>query len=172
VLERFEGTALGRALISVVVVLAVGGILVVNMPASQLRNDLGKVAFPVVDALGLDQNWGIFSQPRTLSAYVYADVDYADGSSSVVRLPNGRGLTAYVDYRWQKYEEQIRPDDGRPFWESYARYVADQARQDGHEPMRVSLVRRFADTDPPGPGPAHAAWQNFTFYVLDVGPSA
>jgi hypothetical protein len=171
VLERFEGTRLGRALISVVVVLAVGGILVVNMPASQLRHDLGQVAFPVVNVFGLDQNWGIFSQPRTLSAYVYADVDYADGSSSVVALPSGRGITAYVDYRWQKYEEQIRPDDGQPHWEDYARYVADQARTDGREPVRVSLVRRFADTNPPGPGPERAPWQEFTFYVLTVGPT-
>jgi hypothetical protein len=171
VLERFEGTRLGRALISLVVVVVVGAIVVVNLPASQLRQDLGKAFWPVVNALGLNQNWGIFSEPRTLSAYVYADVDYADGTSSVVELPSGRGFTAYVDYRWQKYEEQIRPDDGQPLWEDYARYVADQARQDGREPVRVSLIRHFADTNPPGPGPERVPWQDFTFYVLTVEPS-
>lgn len=168
-LDRFEGTAVGRALISVFLVFTVGAILVVNMPASVLQRDLGRVPQPFVNATGLDQNWGIFSDPRTLSAYVYARVDYADGSSSVVSFPSGRGLRAYVDYRWQKYEEQIRPDDGQWLWGPYATYVADRARQEGRVPVRVSLVRRWADTNPPGPGPERAPWREFTFYVQSVG---
>ena len=43
------------------------------------------------------------------------------------------------------------------------------ARAEGRQPVRVSLVRRWADSNAPGPGPARGPWHEFTFYVETVG---
>ena len=166
---RLEDTRAGRALVNLLLVATLLSIAVVNLPVSELREDLARLTTPLVDVTGLDQNWAVFSQPRTLSAYVYAVVEFADGSTTTVGIATTSGLGAYVDYRWQKYEEVIRPDDGAPFWEPYARYLARQADDGGRDPVRVSLVRRWSDTNPPGPGPAHGPWQSHTFYVLTLG---
>lgn len=168
-LARFECSVVGRLVISIGVVVALFAIVVVNMPASRLRENLSKYTLPIVNAAGLNQDWSIFSQPRTLAAYVNARIDFADGSSTVRSISTDHWFNAYVDYRWQKYEEIIRPDGGRPYWHDYAEYVAAQARRNGHTPIRVTLLRRFAHTNPPGPGPAHAPWQEVSMYVLDLG---
>jgi hypothetical protein len=169
VLARFESSVAGRLLISIGVVVALAAIMVVNMPNSQLRQDLSKYTLPVANATGLNQDWGIFSQPRTIAAYVDGQIDFADGSSSIVRISTSNGLGAYTDYRWQKYEEIIRPASGQPYWHDYAEYLAGNARQHGRLPVRVTLIRRFAQSLPPGPGPAHGPWQEVTMYVLNLG---
>lgn len=159
----------GRVLISVGVLALLVAIVVVNMPPSVLRHDAGRYTLPVTNAVGLGQDWSIFSQPRTISAYVDARVDFADGSSTVRGISTGHWLSAYVDYRWQKYEESIRPDEGRKYWHDYATYVASRVRTPGHEPVRVTLYRRFAQTLPPGSTYAHGPWTEVTMYVLDLG---
>jgi hypothetical protein len=166
---RLEDTAAGRVLVNLVLVATLLSIVVVNLPTSQLKQDLARLTTPYIGATGLDQNWAVFSSPRILSAYVYGVVEFADGSTTTVGIDTRPGLGAYVDYRWQKYEEVIRPDDGAAFWPPYARYLARQVRHDGPEPVQVSLVRRWSDTNPPGPGPARGPWQQHTFYVLRLG---
>jgi hypothetical protein len=158
--------------ISVLVAFTVMAILVVNMPSSVLRSDAGRLTDPFVRATGLDQNWGIFSDPRTLSAYVNGRVDFADGSSVVVPISTAHGLGAFVDYRWQKYEELIRVDDGKWLWADYSRYLANKTRAGGRVPVRVSLMRRFSETRPPGPGPVRGPWRTFTFFVYAVPSSS
>ena len=165
---RLEKSVIGQALISLFVLVIVGAILVINMPDSQLKRDLNRLAIPIVNVTGLDQNWGIFSAPRTIAAYVDAQVKFSDGSTTIVKLPTGSGVSAYVNYRWQKYEEVIRPDDGKQYWNAYAAYVANGARKPGREPVQVTLFRRWAPSLPPGPGPAHGAWQQFPIYTLDL----
>jgi hypothetical protein len=155
-------------LISVFAAFTVAAILVVNAPVSALRSDAGRVTDPFVQATGLDQNWGIFASPRTLSAYVDGRVDFADGSSVVIPISTGHGLRAAVDYRWQKYEEQVRLDDGRALWGDYARFLARESRAAGRVPVRVSLVRRFAQTLPPGAGPERGPWSSDTYFVYNV----
>jgi hypothetical protein len=167
---RIEQSAVGRLLIDVVLLVSLLAIVVVNLPASQLKQDLARLTAPYVRATGLDQNWAVFSNPRTISAYVYGVVDFADGSSTTIGIPAASGFwAAFVDYRWQKYEEIIRPDDGAAYWPDYARYLAAQVRDGDHEPVRVSLVRRWSESNPPGPGPDRAAWQEATFYALTLG---
>jgi hypothetical protein len=165
---RLEDTRAGRVLVNLLLVAVLSSIVVVNLPASELRQDLARLTTPITDATGLDQNWAVFSAPRTLSAYVYGVVEFADGSTTTVGIDTRSGPGAYIDYRWQKYEEVIRPDDGALYWESYARYVARQAG-DGRQPVQVSLVRRWSDSNPPGPGPARGPWHAHTFYVLTLG---
>ena len=167
-LARFESSVAGRWLISVGVVIALVAIIVVNMPDSQVRRDLSKYTLPVANATGLNQDWGIFSQPRTFAAYVDGQIDFSDGTSSIVHISTRNWLGAYSDYRWQKYEEIIRPASGSQYWHDYAEYLARNARKDGHDPVRVTLIRRFAQSLPPGPGPAHGPWQEVTMYVLNV----
>jgi hypothetical protein len=111
----------------------------------------------------------VFAEPRDISAYVDARVDYSDGTSSVHPIPGASGLDAYVDYRWQKYEEVIRPDDGKQLWPAYANYIAGLARAEGRDPVRITLIRRWSPTLPPGPGPERGPWQQAVMGVFPVG---
>ena len=165
---RFESSAAGRALISVLVTVTVLVLVVVNMPASRLRDAAIGPAAWFVRATGLEQDWSVFAPPRDLSLEVEARVDDADGTRSVVRAPQRRGLGSYADYRWHKYEERMRLDDRAELWEPYARFVVARVRAQGGTPVRVTLVRRWAPTLPPGPGPEREAWQEYPFYVLPL----
>jgi hypothetical protein len=171
VLAKFERTVAGRAIISILVVVALVSVVVVNMPDSQIRRDVGRLTFPVANATGLNQNWGIFSDPRTLSAYVDGRIDFADGSYSLAAISTSNWFGAYASYRWQKYEEVIRVDSGSIYWHDYAEYLATNASKHGRRPIRVTIIRLFAQTLPPGPGPSHGPWQESTMYVLNLGPA-
>lgn len=149
----------GQAVASVGLVFVVAALVVGNMPDSALQAVVSRVTQPFLDVAGLYQAWGVFAEPRDVSAYVDARVDFSDGTSSDYPVPVRQGWGAIADYRWQKYEEVIRPDDGRRLWPAYANYVAGLARQDGRNPVRVTLIRRWSPTLPPGPGPAHGPWQ-------------
>lgn len=165
---RLEASAIGRALISLFVIGTVFSVLVVNLPGSQLKDRLLVPFGPVLRASGLDQNWGVFSDVRTVSVFVEGRVLDADGSTTVIPIPTRRGLAALSDYRWQKYGEQVRLDDHRDLWRPYATWLAEDARGAGRIPVRVSLVRRFADSLPPGPGPERKQYQSFTFFELPL----
>src|SRR5690349_15300070 len=105
-----------RTLQSVALAFVVAAMLAGNLPESALRSAAGTLTDPFLTAAGLYQGWDVFSNPRTLSAYVQARVDYSDGTSSTIEIPNAGGLAAVSDYRWQKYMEVIRPDEGREYW--------------------------------------------------------
>jgi hypothetical protein len=148
-----------QALGSIGLVFVIGAIVVGNMPDSTLQAAVGRVTQPFLNAAGLYQGWDVFAQPRDVSAYIDARVDYSDGSSALYPIPVRHGLGAYADYRWQKYEEVIRIDSGRQLWPAYANYVAGRASADGRKPVRVDLIRRWSATLPPGPGPERGPWQ-------------
>jgi hypothetical protein len=157
-----------RVLISIGLIITVAAILVGNMPDSALTARLSQWAQPYLTATGLNQIWGVFAPPRRFAAYVDGHIDYSDGTSSVQHVPSDPGLGAYSDYRWLKYEESIRPDTANWLWPAYAEYLANRARADGRNPVRVTVIRRWADSLPPGPGPERGPWHEFTMYVLDV----
>ena len=165
-MQDVEGSSVVRqVLISIGLLFTVAAILVGNMPDSTLKSTLDVVTQPFRNATGLFQGWQVFASPRTLSAYVDGRVDCSDGSSLVYGIPSRPGVEAYADYRWQKYEEMIRVDDGDQWWPAYTQYLASRARSAGHDPVRVSLFRRWADTLPPGPGPEHGPWHESLMYV-------
>jgi hypothetical protein len=166
--SRLESSAAGRVLISLFAASAVITVLVVNLPDSGLKDHLLVPFGPVLRASGLDQNWGVFSDVRKVSVYVEGRVQDADGSTTVTPIPSRPGAAALSDYRWQKYEEQVRLDDSSRLWGPYATWLAERSRAQGRHPVRVSLVRRFADTLPPGPGPERKPYQSFTFFELPV----
>jgi hypothetical protein len=165
---RLEKSARGQVLISLFAASTVFTVLVVNLPDSELKDHLLVPFAPVLRATGLDQNWGVFSDVRSVSVYVEGRVHNTDGSTSVFPIPSRSGLAALSDYRWQKYEEQVRLDDNRKLWEPYAKWLAERARAQGRDPVQVSLVRRFADTLPPGPGPERDPYTDFVFFEFPV----
>lgn len=165
---RVEASAAGRAVISAFMVFVLAAIVVVNMPDSALKRGVGKVTNPFVNAAGLDQDWTVFSDPPTLSAYVEGRIEFRDGRSETVRIPSREGLGAYVDYRGQKFEERVRLDANQHLWQPYAVHLARQARARGLDPVRVTLVRRWAETLPPGDGPDRGEWQEYDFYTLTL----
>ena len=59
-LGRFEASSAGRALLSVLLVAVVAGIVVVNLPDSKLRDTVSEVTEPLINVLGLNQNWNVF----------------------------------------------------------------------------------------------------------------
>jgi hypothetical protein len=157
-----------QVFISVWLVFTVVAMIVANMPDSVLTAQLSRFTQPYLNFTGLTQSWNVFAPPPKISSHVDARVDYSDGTSSVFLVPAGRGLAEYTDYRWSKFEEYLRPDEGSWLWPAYARYVASRARSDGHDPVRVTLIRRWADTNLPGPGPERGPWQESTIYVMPV----
>lgn len=164
-----EKSVAGQAVISVALIFTVAAILVGNAPDSGLTAALSDWTQPFLNATGLSQEWGMFSQPRTFSAYVEGVIDDSDGTFSVYRIPSRRGLGASVDYRWQKYEELMRQDDGKWLWAAYAEYLANRARADGRDPVRVTLIERWTATLPPSRGPERGPWQEWIMGVFPVG---
>jgi hypothetical protein len=165
---RIESSTIGRALISLGVSCTVVAVLVINMPDSQLKSHLMGFVAPYARVTGLDQDWGVFAPPRTISLYVEGHIDLADGTTTTVDIPSRPGIEAYADYRWHKFGERLRLDRNKRLWAPYARLLADRARAEGRSPVRVSLVRRWSQTLPPGPGPERGPWQEYTFFVMQV----
>lgn len=170
---RIERSVAGRALISFLLVLTLAAIMVMNMPDSDIKTRLLSLAQPYINATGLDQDWSMFSpNPRATAIYVEAHIDYKDGTSSVWSIPTRPGLWAYSDYRWQKVGEHVRLDANEWMWRPFAAYIGTQARADGREPVRVTLVRRWFQLLPPGPGPDRGPWNEFSFFSLDLKGSS
>ncbi len=166
-----NGLIVRRLVASVGLAFVVIAIVVGNMPNSALRSAIDLVANPFRQFTGLYQDWSVYAPPRDISSYVEARVDNADGTSEVYPIPDRRGITAFADYRWQKYMEVVHLDSGRQYWPALADFMARRARADGHNAVRVTLVRRWAQTLPPGPGPERMPWQEWNFYVADLGES-
>lgn len=163
-------TAWGRAMLSVFLVVTLAAVISSVMPQGTLKNGLTPVALPFLVATGLDQRWGVFSpNPRQDTAFVSARVVHADGTVAVYPIPGGTGLSEYWDYRWLKYGERMwtlrTASDERA---TYARWVVDQDKAAGGDPVRVILLRHTRDSNPPGPGPDYGPWTDVTFYSSPV----
>jgi hypothetical protein len=168
--ERLEASRAGRAAISVFVAVTIVSVVVWNLPSSAMKEEAFKVTGPYVRAAGLDQNWGVFSpDPRRHSLEVVARVEYADGTEQTLSVPRGGRLAGgYWDYRWRKWAEWTSTDSHEFLWEPAAAWFARRARVEGGLPVRVTLVRRWRATLPPGPGPSRGGWQEYAYYTYDV----
>jgi hypothetical protein len=171
-LERFEASQAGRALLSVILVAVVAGIVVVNMPASKLRSTAGDVTEPMINALGLNQNWNVFApEPRRQSIGLEARVTFVDGTHASWEPYEGGDLVAsYRDYRWGKYMENVRQDRNRALWPGLAAWVARHAEEDrGKKVARVTLIRRWRDVLPPGAKRSEGRPRLYLFYTWRPG---
>ncbi len=165
--ERFEQSAVGQAVLGALMVVLVVCVGLWNLPAGRPHDAVRPVVGPVVQALGLEQDWALFApDPRRFGVGVYATVTHRSGR--VVRWTpphNGLLLTPYRTYRWQKYVERLRADDYAGLWEPTARWVARQA---GADVTRVVLTRTFRDAVTPGTGEGRPPGGSYDFYTLDL----
>jgi hypothetical protein len=168
----FATHPMGRLLLSGLLVYTLAGVLLWNMPASELRSAALPFVRPWVMALGIDQRWTLFSpNPRGLSILVEARLRFADGSVEVVHPPLGGPLLGqYRGYRWKKWSERIRRDSSEALWPGAARHYAAAYRDDPRGLVEVTLVRRWSKTPPPASGEARR-WRKHAFYTLPVPPS-
>jgi hypothetical protein len=98
-----------------------------------------------------------------------ARVRYADGNEATIEYPRGgRLIGSYWDYRWRKWAEWSSTDARSHLWEPAAAWFARRARAQGREPESVTLVRRWRDSLPPGPGPSRGEWLEYAYYAYDV----
>jgi hypothetical protein len=167
--ERLEKAPAGRALISVFLLFTVFSLVVWNLPDSEVKRQALGVVRPYVNAVGLDQNWGVFApDPRRQTTQLFARVTYADGREETWRVPSGDPVVGeYWDYRWRKWAEWAIADAYDHLWQPAAEWFARRAGEHG-EVEKVVLVRRWYDLYPPGPGPARGEWQEFEYYTLTV----
>jgi hypothetical protein len=162
-------SARGHALINFFVIVTLAAILVANLPDSVVKARLIAPAHSYLTALGLGQNWGVFApNPRRDVIFVTGEIEYSDGSSSTWSVPVRTGLMAYSDYRWQKFGEHLRLDSSRQLWQPFAAYLASQEQVGGRTPVRVSLIRRWAELRPPGAATGLGPWRQFVFYTTPV----
>jgi hypothetical protein len=168
--QRLESTSAGRLAISVFVLFTVFSVVVWNLPTSEVKRKALKVVRPYITLTSLDQNWGVFSpDPRRISIDMVARVRYADGTEETIRVPRGNDFYgAYWDYRWWKWVEWIRQDAQDQLWKPAALWFARKAASEGKEPTQVTLVRRWYELLPPGPGPSRGAWHEYSFYTLTL----
>jgi hypothetical protein len=172
--QRLESSVGGRAAISLFLAVTVACLVFWNLPEeSAIHQEASKVVRPYMLATGLNQNWGVFApNPRRVTLDFVARVEYADGSKETMNVPRGgRLIGSYWDYRWRKWYEYVREDRYEPLWLPAAAWFAGRAKKEGRQPVRVTLVRRWSPTLPPGDGPSHGPWQESAFYTYTVPES-
>ncbi|WP_433786148.1 hypothetical protein ACQPX6_05920 [Actinomycetospora sp. CA-101289] len=165
--RRLDETPWGRRLLTVFLLVTVVAIAVSVMPASAIRNSALTVAGPFLLATGLDQRWGVFApNPRQDSSFVEARILDVDGTTTTWTAPPTSGVPDYWNYRWRKYVEQLWGGNTRvEERHAFATWLVENQRAEGRHPVRVELVRRVAETLPPGPGPAQGPWREEVFSV-------
>ncbi len=165
--QRFEQSAVGQVLLACFMVVVIACVALWNLPAGRPHDAVRPVIAPVVQGLGLEQDWALFApDPRRFAVGVRATVTHADGRTEFWVPPhNGLLLSPYRTYRWQKYVERLRADDYAGLWEPTARWVARQA---GSDVTKVVLTRTFRDAATPGSGTPRPAEGSYDFYTLDL----
>lgn len=172
--QRIEESAFGRGILSTLIVITLVAIVAINLPQSQLRQDLLRPGQPYLNALGLDQNWALFApDPRRVVIDVFADVTFSDGQKAVWRFPHDGALIGdYRDYRWRKWEENLISPANAVLWRPAAQWAASSEASAGHVPKTVALVEHFANLEPPGVTPETGPTQTRIVYVLHLTTGA
>lgn len=165
--ERFEGSVLGRVLISVLVVVVIGLEIATHLPPSALQRAVSEDAGKAVRVLGIEHAWGVFApDPRSTSIRLEARVTFADGTTTTWTIPEGPRVGSNLRlYRWRKWLERARSDSYRSIWRPTAEWIAS-IHSDGPSPVaRVELVRHHRTNEISGEQPP---WEETTYYVLDL----
>jgi hypothetical protein len=165
---RIESSGIGRAVISVFVVVTVVAIVGTNLPGSTLRADLMSPGQPYLNALGLDQDWALFApDPRREAIGLRAIVRYDDGTSATWTIPDDDPVIGtYRDYRWRKWMENVIMPTSQGLWRAAALWAArEEARSDKRE-FDVTLVRLTSSLMAPGTKPLRGPWVAEAFFNL------
>lgn len=170
--ERLEASRGGRVVLSVFIAATLVSLAVWNLPDSQLKADLLSPVRTYVRSAGLDQNWAVFApDPRRVVVQLRAHLTYEDGTTvEILAAPGGDAVVgAYRFYRWSKWVEYVRTDGHRDLWKPAATYIARENQRDGRLPASVTLIRRWYEVPPPGPGSdQQPPWQQFAYYTLTI----
>ena len=167
---RFEGTVLGRVLISVFLLVTLVTLLTANMPASRLQDVLLKADRFYLYGAGLDQSWEVFApDPRRETIEVSARVDFADGSHATWRVPTRNPVIGeYTDYRWLKWAEYVVSPAYPELGEPIALYVARRFDSPTRRPTRVTLSNRWYELEPPDRISPHPRFQERMLYETPI----
>lgn len=170
---ELAGTPRRRLLVSVLLIVTLVGMFSCLMPDSVLKDGLLTVTRPYLVATGLDQHWGMFApNPRADTSFVVARTDNADGTTDEYTLANAAGFSEYWNYRWLKYGEQMwTQNENVKDRTAFALWVVAQQRQQGHHPVKVTLIRRTTPNLPPGPGPDTEPQRDIPFFSATVSGS-
>lgn len=173
-----EPGPLFRGLVSLAVIAYVLALLVQMSPASNVKERLEKSVTPVLEYLGIWQNFAVFSpNPRSTNIFLSATVTFADGSAEFFEYPRLERLNMWERVqkeRFRKYGlDNVYNDGERGLWPDLARYIARLYYGAGKKPIAVSLQRHWSDIPPPEEGLANPLPEQakmLTFYVYDVKP--
>jgi hypothetical protein len=165
--ERLEQSPAAQGVLTIAMAAVMGSVVLWNLPAGRPHDAVRPVVGPVVQGLGLEQDWALFApDPRGYSVGVYATITHRDGRVETWVPPhNGLLLAPYRTYRWQKYVERLRADDYGNLWEPTARWIA---RQHGSDVTKVVLTRTFQDAQAPGSRGPRPSPGRYDFYTLDL----
>jgi hypothetical protein len=128
--------------------------------------------------LGLWQSWDMFSpDPRTDDICVEVVYVNRDGRRQPWMLTDMVAM-GYLERwrkdRWRKYfNDHLRLDASRKLWEPFAAYCVRRLRQEGHDPVRIELVRWWRACDPAVRPELRAdarrtPWNSYTFFAVPV----
>jgi hypothetical protein len=128
--------------------------------------------------LGLWQSWDMFSpDPRTQDICVEVVSVERDGRRQPWMLTDMVAMDALDRWRkdrWRKYfNDHLRLDASRHLWEPFAAYAVRRLREDGHDPVRIELVRWWRACAPSVRPDLRAdmrrtPWRSYTFFAVPV----
>ena len=173
-MQRLESSIAGRVLLSVFLAATVAAMVVWNMPDSKLRREGMRLAEPYVTATGLDQAWDVFApDPYRYSFRLLARITYADGSTGTWAPPRGGALIGkYWDYRWVKWSEWTLAGRHPSMCNGTATYIANLEADEGRTPVKIDLVSRTRDNQPPGAAEPHGDWREIVICTSTVNEAS
>jgi len=167
--QRLEASIAGRILLSVFIVAIVAGVVVWNLPPTELSGRAHPAVRPYINALGLDQNWAVFApDPPREEWNLEARVVYTDGTERLWTVPTGDPLIgAYWDYRWLKWAEIMVAGTAGFLWLPAATWIAREEQSAGRQPVTVALMRRVTPLPLGGGRGPTTSTEFFVHHVAD-----
>ena len=164
---RFERSAAGECLISVLVCVVVLIGVAWNLPQSYLKRTLVEPLRPVAESTGLQQKWSMYApDPIAERETLEVRVTMAGkGDRTWTVRPGDPVIASLRWYHWQKLKEQlIRNRDAIP---EFAHWVIRELTEPGDRPEHVEVLVRSEPLRPPGDGRPTVSTER-TLYISDV----
>ena len=165
----FHDTKLGRLCISGLVSVLVLAVLAWNLPDGEVGDEVAAWVKPFVIPVGLSQSWSLFApDPSTTSVDVTARITFDDGVTKIFGFPDGDPfIGALREYRWRKFESELRSGYNESMWRPTAEWIAREASTSERTVTKVVLVQTISDTPTPGTDEKRK-WRSFGFYTFEM----
>lgn len=164
---RFERSAAGQSLISVLVCVVVLIGVAWNLPQSYLKRSLVEPLRPVAESTGLQQKWSMYApDPISVRETLEVRVTMAGkGDRTWTFRPGDPVIASFRWYHWQKLKEQlIRNQDALP---EFAQWVIREVSSPGDRPEHVEVLVRSEPLRAPGDDRPTVSTVR-TLYISDV----